>query len=91
MPADYPFPFRVLPDGRKLAFEHRVVMERVLGRYLTVDEVVHHRDGDPSNCSPDNLEVYSTQADHLRIAHGRGRIMEPSLALPFTADNLPAG
>lgn len=45
--------------------EHRLVMERVLGRYLTPDEVVHHKDENPANNSPENLELYSTNAAHL--------------------------
>lgn len=46
--------------------QHRLVMERVLGRHLLPQEVVHHKDGDPTNNRPDNLEVFSSNADHLR-------------------------
>lgn len=46
--------------------EHRLVMEQKLGRYLLPEEVVHHRDDDKSNNAQDNLEVYPTNADHLR-------------------------
>lgn len=47
--------------------EHRLVMERVLGRYLTKEEVVDHIDqeGDKSNNDPTNLRVYSSNAEHL--------------------------
>lgn len=38
-------------------YEHRVVMERVLGRPLRSGEVVHHKDGDRTNNAPKNLEV----------------------------------
>lgn len=44
---------------------HRLVAEEKLGRYLTQDEVVHHKDEDPSNNSPDNLMVYATNAIHI--------------------------
>ena len=46
--------------------EHRLVMERKLGRYLTPHEVVHHIDGDSQNNSPENLIVFRTNADHLK-------------------------
>lgn len=45
--------------------EHRLVMERTLGRLLTADEVVHHKDGDKQNNDPDNLEVYPRNSQHL--------------------------
>lgn len=45
--------------------EHRLVAESLLGRYLTPEEVVHHKDDDPSNNHPDNLLVYKTNAIHL--------------------------
>ena len=46
--------------------EHRLVMEKKLGRYLTPKEVVHHKDDNRSNNAIDNLELYSSNAEHLR-------------------------
>lgn len=46
--------------------EHRVVMEEVLGRTLTSDEIVHHIDGDKTNNSPSNLQIL-TRAEHARV------------------------
>lgn len=46
--------------------EHRLVMEKVLGRLLLPNEVVHHKDGVRWNNAPDNLELFSGNADHLR-------------------------
>lgn len=45
--------------------EHRLVMERVLGRYLTPEEVVHHRDGNKQHNDPENLQVFARNRDHL--------------------------
>lgn len=45
--------------------EHRAVMEGVLGRPLLKREVVHHRDGNPRNNDPSNLQVFATNADHI--------------------------
>lgn len=53
-------------NARGYVFEHRLVMEQVLGRYLTADEVVHHKDGDKLNNLPENLELLS-QAEHMRL------------------------
>ncbi len=47
-------------------FEHRLVMEVTLGRYLTSKEVVDHIDNHPRHNWPDNLRLYATNADHLR-------------------------
>lgn len=44
---------------------HRIVMEDKIGRKLKKGEVVHHIDGDRRNNHPENLMVFSSQADHL--------------------------
>lgn len=46
--------------------EHRLVMEKKLGRYLEPHEVVHHIDGNPANNAPENLELFDSNAEHLR-------------------------
>ncbi len=50
--------------------EHRLIMEGVLGRLLTRDEVVHHEDGDGTNNNPENLTLFSSNAEHLAKRHG---------------------
>ena len=46
--------------------EHRLLMEVLLGRYLDRREVVHHRDSHPQHNWPSNLELFASNADHLR-------------------------
>lgn len=42
---------------------HRVRAEEALGRPLLPGEVVHHRDGNKTNNSPDNLLVLPNRGD----------------------------
>jgi hypothetical protein len=46
--------------------EHRLVMEHHLKRYLKPGEVVHHKNKDKANNSLANLELFASNADHLR-------------------------
>lgn len=46
--------------------EHRLLMAQRLGRMLRPGEVVHHRDGNRQNNDLANLELFQTNADHLR-------------------------
>ena len=50
---------RWLACGRTSELEHRLVMARLLGRSLTPDESVHHRNGDRLDNDPRNLELWS--------------------------------
>jgi hypothetical protein len=62
------------PHARKAGgvFEHRLMTEVVLGRYLTPDEVVDHLDDHPYHNWPGNLALHDSNADHL-IAELTGR------------------
>ena len=48
--------------------EHRLVMEKLLNRYLNKEELVHHIDGDTKNNDPKNLEL-TTRSEHIRMHH----------------------
>ena len=56
-------------DG--LVMEHRLVMEGLIGRFLTKDEAVHHIDGNKQNNEPSNL-VLMTKSEHS-ILHNHRR------------------
>lgn len=46
--------------------EHRLVMEETLKRYLRSNEVVHHRNGNPEDNRPENLEIFASNSAHLK-------------------------
>lgn len=55
--------------------EHRLVMERGLGRRLRPGEVVDHRNGDTSDNRPENLRLFASNAEHLRATRtGRSKL-----------------
>jgi len=56
-------PFAKKPVG--YVAEHRMIMEVMLGRYLTADEVVDHRDNHPRHNWPDNLRLFDSNGEHL--------------------------
>ena len=43
----------------EIIWAHRFVMERILGRKLTTEETVHHRNGVRHDNRPENLELWS--------------------------------
>ncbi len=53
-------------------FEHREVMEKALGRKLLCTEVIHHKDGNKLNNELSNLQLFASQAEHIRKGHGNG-------------------
>lgn len=65
----HPYPAGGKASGTGYVLEHRLVMEKHLGRYLEPAEVVHHIDGNPSNNDISNLKLYASNAEHIRIEH----------------------
>jgi len=52
--------------------EHRLVMQNHIGRELTKQETVHHKNGNRLDNSLDNLELWSSR-------HGRGQRVEDKI------------
>lgn len=60
-PENYPF-----ATSNNRVREHRLVMEKSLGRYLDKKEVVDHIDGLTLHNDISNLRVFSSNAEHLK-------------------------
>lgn len=67
-PDDHPNPSDI-SHTTKYILEHRLVMEKHIGRYLNPGEVVHHIDGNPSNNDIENLELFASQSEHISQRH----------------------
>lgn len=48
-------------------FEHRLIMEEHIGRYLKSGEVVHHIDNDFSNNKLENLILFPNHSAHMKF------------------------
>ncbi len=54
-------------------YEHRLVFEKQIGRFLLRSEKLHHKDDNRLNNHPDNLELVS-EKDHQRLHAGWKKI-----------------
>lgn len=57
-------------------YEHVFVMSEMLGRSLMASEVVHHKDEDRGNNSPDNLQLFASQTEHAEHHAGERALIE---------------
>ena len=64
-------PNHPLATKKGYVLEHRLVMEKILGRYLESEEVVHHINKDGTDNREKNLVLFLENGDHLRDHFGR--------------------
>jgi len=64
-PADHPYARQRPRRDGKIIYEHRLVLEQKLGRYLRPEEVVDHIDGLTLHNAPENLRLFESNAEHL--------------------------
>lgn len=53
-------------DKKGYVKEHVLVIEKQIGRHLTVSEEVDHVNRNPSDNRPENLRLFASRADHMR-------------------------
>lgn len=52
--------------------EHRLIMEKKLGRFLERTEIIHHINGISDDNRIENLELVNSQSEHMKIHHPKG-------------------
>jgi hypothetical protein len=58
---------RVYTGNGIYIFEHRLVMEKVIGRKLKPEEVVHHINGNTLDNRPENLKLFKNISEHTEL------------------------
>ncbi len=56
-------------DDKGYILEHRLVMEKHIGRILLLTEIVHHIDGDKQNNRIENLMLFKDNREHIGFSH----------------------
>ena len=59
-------------DKAGYVFEHRLVMEKFLGRHMSPEEVIHHKDENTHNNAIENLMIFKNHTEHLLYEYETG-------------------
>jgi len=59
-------------DASGFAYEHRLIVEKIIGRDLRKNEKIHHIDGNKENNEPSNLTVVNGNAQHYVFHREKG-------------------
>ena len=68
--------------------EHRLVMEKFLGRYLQPEEYVHHIDHNTINNSIENLHLFKNLSEHQRLLYLKWILIRRNLRLSTCLEDL---
>lgn len=63
----YIFDYFTHNSRTKYVPEHRLIMEKKIGRKLTNEEIVHHIDGNRQNNNPENLMLLPNKREHGKL------------------------
>lgn len=59
-------------DYHGYVLEHRLVMEKKIGQYLTAQEVVHHINGVRDDNRIENLMLFAKHSEHIKYEFSNG-------------------